>query len=393
VNILLVSESYWPNADGGALFERRLVLGMVDRGHHVEVWAPGTKATAYTEKDGPYVIRREKSWRFIFNWKYRVSYWPVWSARTVIRRAKPEVIHIHNFWGMGVFALFWAQIYRIPVLGTNHFMPENALLNVKFLQPLSGILNPLIWAYLVFLHNRCNFVTSPTETAVNLLIEHGLTVPSEAITNGIDTKIFHAGYKTEKLREKYKLPLHARFILYLGRVDGEKRIDLIISALPKIDHKIHLVIAGFGIAMDELKRQASVLSVSDRVTFTGFIDDEDKPAFYNLAEIFVMSSPAELQGIVLLEAMSSELPLVGVDVAAISELCRDGVNGLLFPQDDSAALAERVNRLTNDDHLRHEFGQASRRIVVESHSTTYTFDRYETAYQGINLSKSSKVAS
>src|SRR5687768_1297106 len=112
MKILLVTESYWPNADGGALFERRLVLGLAGLGHDMAVIAPSTGWKRYIEQDGPYPIYRERAVTFWANTKYKVSFWPFWQVRKVIRREKPEVIHIHNTYLLGMAAKYWAKRYK-----------------------------------------------------------------------------------------------------------------------------------------------------------------------------------------------------------------------------------------------------------------------------------------
>lgn len=383
MKILVVTESYWPNADGGALFERRLVLGLLGRGHQVDVWTPGNRFANYDEADGPYTIHRERAIKFWANGKYKVSFAPFWRARRLIRQLKPDVVHIHNCFWMGLSTMFWARMYHIPVVATNHFMPENALLNLRGTDPLYRPLHQLIWAYLVWFHNRANYVTSPTPTAVKLLIDHGLRRPAEAISNGIDTGVFHPGIDTKAVIAKHGLATDRPILLYVGRLDGEKRLDLIISALPLIkkQQKVQLVMAGFGKAMDELKAQATKLGLNEDIIFTGYLDEDEKPALYNAGTIFVISSPAELQSIVTLEAMATRLPIVSVDVAALKELCHDGENGYLFPRDDYAALADRVNRILADSQLCKQFGAASQRIIHDRHSTEVTFANYETVYK------------
>ncbi len=383
MRLLLVSESYWPNADGGALFERRLVLGMIARGHHVAVWAPSTSLKSYDEADSGYIIHRERSVTFWANAKYKVSLMPFWHARQVIRREKPDVIHIHNCYWMGLSAMFWGRHYHIPVVATNHFMPENALMNVKSSGPFYKPLHRLIWAFLVWFHNRANFVTSPTPTAVSLLHKHGLKTPAKAISNGIDTSVFHPGIKADAVRKKYGIKSTEPVILYLGRLDGEKRIDLILDAMPAIlkQQPAQLVLAGFGKSMDGLKAQAKKLGIAGEVIFTGYLDEADKPALYNAASLFVISSPAELQSIVTLEAMATGLPIVAVDVAALKELCHDGENGFLFTLGDTAGLAHAINHIIGDKTLAKEFSRESMNIVHEFHTTEVMFDSYENVYQ------------
>ena len=382
MKILLVTESYWPNADGGALFERRLALGLVSLGDEVTVWAPGTGFSSYIEQDGPYIIHRERAVTFWANTKYKVSFWPFWSARRIIRETRPDVIHIHNVYLMGLSALYWAKRYRIPVVATNHFMPENALMNLGWLKPLYGPLHKLVWWFLVKTHNRARFVTSPTPTAVSLLIEHGLKSPAEAISNGIDLETFKPGLDIDEVVSKYGVSRDQPVILYVGRLDGEKRTDLLIRAFAVVLKRrpAQLVLAGFGKSMNSLKALARELDVDKSVIFTGYLPEELKPNIYDAATVFVIASPAELQSIVTLEAMASALPIVAVDVAALKELCHDGQNGYLFPRDDSRALAAKIEAIIANRDLAAKFGQESLTIVKNHHSTAITFQKYAAVY-------------
>ena len=383
MKVLLVTESYWPNADGGALFERRLVLGLAERGHKISVWAPAPRYSSYDEVDEPYTIHRQRAVTFVFNRKYKVSLMPFWDARRIILRDDPELIHIHNTYFLGLSALFWAKRYGIPVIATNHFMPENAILNLKGAHWLFKPLEWMIWKFLVWFHNRADYVTSPTPTAVRLLVENGLTKPAIAISNGIDTTVFHPWQNTEAVAAKLGLATDRPIILYIGRLDGEKRLDVLIDALPLVlkAHTAQLVLAGFGRSMDKLKAQAKRIGIDQDILFTGFIDEADKPILYNAASVFAITSPAELQSIVTLEAMASALPIVAVDIAALSELCHDGKNGYLFPYQDSAILAQKLIILLSDSEQAGAFGQESFKIIHAHHTTEVMYDSYQQAYQ------------
>lgn len=382
MKVLLVTESYWPNADGGALFERRLVLGLIEQGHTVQVWAPAKNFHSYVEKDGSSVIHRERAVTLIFNRKYKVSFWPFRHGKKIIRDFSPDVVHIHNPAFLGRTAMKYSNKHNIPVVATNHLMPENLLLNLKWTKSMSSFLYPKIWHYLVKFHNRAQFVTTPTPTALNFLKKYGLRAPSKAITNGIDTKIFRPGISSNAVRQKYQLK-DLPTLLYLGRVDGEKRIDIILQAVAEI-HKtqpVQLVIAGFGTELKALKQLAQDLKIKDSVIFTGFLDESDKPALYNTCDIFVISSPAELQSIVTLEAMACAKPILAVDVAALHELVTPGKNGYLFAENDYHSLAEEALRLIKEPEKAKKFGQASHEIIAKHHSTSVTFSQYEAAYR------------
>ncbi len=388
MKILLVSESYWPNADGGALFERRLVQGLEKAGHSISVWAPGKYRHSYTENDGNYTIYREKSLTLLINRKYRASFWPWRSAAVIIKKMNPDVIHLHNAGLMGLATLAWAKHYKIPIVATNHFMPENWVLNVPF-PGKRRFSKWLIWKYLAWFHNRCDFVTSPTPTAVELLRIAGLKSPSEAISNGVNTEVFAPSLPSSHIAKKYGISVKKPVILYLGRVDGEKRIDVIIRAHQELIKKTdaQLVIAGFGKAGPSLKALVGKLELKDSVKFTGFIDESDKPAIYNLASVFVISSPAELQSIVLLEAMASGLPVVAVDVAALKELCMDSKNGYLFEHENSDQLASELAKILQNRAIHKSFGRESRKIVIRDHSNQATLKKYESVYNKVLAKK------
>lgn len=384
MKILFVTESYWPNADGGALFERRLVQGMIERGHEVRVWAPAKNFHSYQEKDGQSLIYRERAYTLPFNKKYKVSFLPKTHTKRIFKSFQPDAVHIHNPFMLGRTAMRYANRHHIPVVATNHLMPENFLLNLKGSSWYYGWFYKRFWNYLVRFHNKAQFVTTPTPTALDFLLKYGLKAPSKAVTNGIDMKVFHPGISTTKLKAKYKLA-NKPTLLYLGRVDGEKRIDIIIKALPKLRTKIdcQLVVAGFGVALNDLKALAQSLRVDDVVIFTGYLDETDKPAIYNAADVFVISSPAELQSIVTLEAMASAKPVVSVDVAALHELVHDGQNGYLFAEDNFDELADKLTKLLSDPKKLKVFGEASLDIVAKHHSTQITFDEYEAIYKDV----------
>ncbi|MBI2798315.1 glycosyltransferase [Candidatus Saccharibacteria bacterium] len=385
MKILLVSESYWPNADGGALFERRLVQGLIGRGHQVQVWAPGRKFRSYEQHDGKSLIHRERAVTFFFNPKYKASFVPATHTRQVFNSAKADIVHIHNPFMLGRTSMRYARRHDVPVVATNHLMPENFLLNLKGIKFLYGRLHTFYWHWLVRFHNKATFVTTPTPTALSFLKKYGLKTPAEAVTNGVDTDIFKPRTKSVKTLQKYKIPSDKPIVLYVGRVDGEKRLDILLKSMPHVlkNTTAHLVICGSGIAMDRLKNLAQKLNIQSSVTFTGYIDEADKPLIYNSANLFAISSPAELQSIVTLEAMASGLPVVSVDVAALHELVHNNANGYLFTENNSGMMAEKITEILKSPDRADKFGKASREIVVKNHSNTAMLNKYENIFQKV----------
>lgn len=389
MKILLATEVYWPYHDGGAVFERALVHGLVTLGHEVRVVAPSFDGPPSIEQDEGSQIHRLRSRRLPGKFgKHgpRATLRPQRAIAALLDEWQPDVIHAHNPFPIGRAVSSLARSRRIPLVLTNHNIPENALANLylpSFIKPGEAMTNWL-WKEQVRFLNRANFVTSPTQTAVDLLLSHGLSVPSEAISNGVDAKRFRVAPASKELRHSWKLP-DKPLVLYVGRLDGEKKMDVWLRSIPEVLKEIdaHFVIGGKGTEAANLQRLAQKLDVADHVTFVGVVPSEDLPAFYNLGTVFAIASPAELQSLVTLEAMASGLPIVACDATALPELCKSGRNGYLFLPGDPAGMAKSLIRILRNPSMAERMGQESRRIIEADHDVQQMPQRYAEIYQKV----------
>lgn len=162
---------------------------------------------------------------------------------------------------------------------------------------------------------------------------------------------------------------HPLLLLCVGQLRYYKSFDTLIRALPQMPNVI-VAIAGTGPMREAWEALATSLGVEQRVTFLGQMGQDDLPACYHAADVFVLpsNSRAEAFGIVNLEAMARGLPLITTEVgSATSWVNENTVTGLVVPPMDSNALAKAVEML-RDDELRRRMGQAARRRV-EAHFT------------------------
>ncbi|MGW2195743.1 glycosyltransferase, partial [Streptosporangium sp. NPDC001682] len=173
-------------------------------------------------------------------------------------------------------------------------------------------------------------------------------------------------------------------ILFVGRLDEEKRLDELIRALPHVlnnaDAQIALV--GTGGQRTALARLADRIGVGDRVTFLGFVPDEALPQAYAAADVFAMPGVAELQSIATLEAMATGLPVVAADAMALPHLVRPGENGALFSPGDVQELARHLSALLASPGLRASMGTASRAIAL-THDHQASLARFEAIYREV----------
>src|SRR5581483_2038155 len=108
----------------------------------------------------------------------------------------------------------------------------------------------------------------------------GLRAPARSISNGIDLTRYQPGRPDEEARQRFQLPQDRPIILSVNRLSPEKRIDVLIKAAAKLQEQAHIVITSTGPAEAELRAQVNALNLQERVTFPGFVSDEDLVALY-----------------------------------------------------------------------------------------------------------------
>lgn len=383
MKILLVTESYWPNRDGGSVFERALVHGLGDLGHEVRVVAPSPKGKPYVQRDGRSEIHRVRSLRTPGRFKAWASFLPYQAIHRLIEGFQPDLIHGHNHWTIGRATLKLAKKFDIPYVDTYHNLPSNIMANIGPLRHFPN-LEERLWQYDIKFLNQARYATSPTKTAIDLLVSHGLATPHKPISNGVNLQRYHPEVNPKRLRDKLHLP-QKPIVSYVGRLDGEKAMDVWIKSIPLVLQEIdaHFLIGGGGSRVKALQRLAGGLGVADHVTFADFIGDADLPAFYRLSTVFAISSPIELQSLVTLEAMATGLPIVAADSLALPELCHSGRNGYLFLAGDPHGQAKSLIRILQNPAMGQKMGAESRRIVEQHHDIRLMPKHYQAVYREV----------
>ena len=184
---------------------------------------------------------------------------------------------------------------------------------------------------------------------------------STCIPNGVDMSMFNPGVDGRVVRENLSIAPGETMILSLQRLAPDKRVDIIIKAMPRIltrHPRTKLVIAGIGSERGPLRDLVDTLGLHERVVFVDYLGPE-RAQYFAAADIFTFHSCCETFGIVLAEAMASGKPIVTVDNSAIPEVVTDDETGLLCPDLDSHAMASQVIRLIEDPALARRLGRAA----------------------------------
>ncbi len=206
------------------------------------------------------------------------------------------------------------------------------------------------------------------ETAIRLHI-----IPEEKLVhigNGIDLSRFDPSNaqtvkERKKLRELHRIPEAASLVGTVARINQEKGInELILAAGNLIKNRfrnVYLVVIGDGAARGECERLAASMGVSERVRFTGFV--ENIPAWLSAIDVFALPSHREGFPRTLCEAFAMGTPIVTTRIRGCRELVKDGETGLLVEPRDVSALIEAIDRLLGDRTLREAFAEASSRFA------------------------------
>jgi glycosyltransferase involved in cell wall biosynthesis len=385
MKILIAADLYFPVINGVATFSRNLAKGLADRGHEVLVIAPSQNGRRYKEVDENYVVTRTIAVPLPLYQNIRASLTPMREVKKIIDEFNPDVIHIQMLMWIGQACMKYGNKIGIPIVSTNHAMPENLMDNLKLLAPLARPINYMLRDYGRRFHSKADFVTMPTQSAIGMFrIAEKMTVPMKAVSNGIDLSRFVAEKAPDSIYEKYGLPTDLPIITYVGRTDAEKHIWALVKAFGRVleTNRAHLLIVGDGSDADNLKALVKDLNIRDSVTFTGRVPEEDLVPLHQVGVVFVMPSPMELQSIATLEAMASGKPIIAVDAGALKELCQDKVNGFLCEQDNDQDIAEAIVKILNDDELRTEFAVASLKIAREN-DLQHTLDQFLAIYDDL----------
>jgi glycosyltransferase involved in cell wall biosynthesis len=381
LTVLLGCDTFAPHVNGAARFAERLAAGLVARGHTVHVSAPSVghrnHGTFVEDVEGQQVtVHRLASWRWTpHDWLTFVLPWmSKHYARKVLDQVKPDVVHIQSHIVIGRGLAREARKRGIPIVATNHVMAEN-IIDFTTLPPvLDRVLVKLAWGDAARTLKMARAVTTPTRKAADFLEStidiHGV-VP---ISCGIDK----ANY-TPNLT-----PRPHRRVLFVGRLTTEKHVDVTLQAIAKLVPEIDIAfeVVGGGDQRKNLEQLADRLGIADRVTFRGRVPENELRAAYTQADVFVISSIAELQSIATMEAMASGLPVIGADAVALPHLIHDGENGYLFPPGDVDALADRLRRVLTADDAEYLRMQTASLDGVEIHDIQKTLDTFEKLYRG-----------
>lgn len=342
MNIGIFTDTYFPQVSGVATSIKTLKDELERQGHAVYIFTT-TDPHVADEAVEPNLFRFT-SIPFVSFTDRRIAVRGVFHAYAVAKELQLDIIHTQTEFSMGYIGKFVARQLHIPVVHTYHTMYEDYLhyvMNGHLLRPYH--VKQYTRAFLFHVSG----VIAPSERVEATLQRYGIHIPIAIIPTGVDLSQYKAP-KNPELREQLGLT-HRPVLLSLSRVAYEKRIDKLISAMPKVLALVPdavLLIVGDGPARSDLEAQASALELGEHVRFTGEIDHDEVQDYYRAADVFVSASDSESQGLTYIEALAAGRKVVALAGEYTQQLLDDPAIGTTFVTQD-----EFVHQVAN--YLQH----------------------------------------
>ena len=379
MRVAFVTDTYFPHITGVAVSIQQFYRTLTDLGFEIDIFAPEVKEDI---KDRPNVIRLSS-----------IRLWPTLPEQTRIPSfpfknysklfsGNYDLIHSQ---GGGIFSLVGliaAKQKKIPCVMTYHTNWRDYthyFFNGKLITPV------LVDKINQKFGNAFDALITPSQKIKTSLQSSGVKKRVEVIPSFLDYSKFE-NVSSNFIHQKLNLEKDTPIILTAGRLALEKNFEFLLEVFAQIEpHFPHVrfVFAGDGPDRLHLETLVKNLKLDSKILFLGNILPQDMPKVYHDASLFTFASTSETQGLVVLEAAASGLPLVLIDDSAYAGTIQNGLNGYLIPTQNKSEFAQKIIKLLEDNPLRKKMGQASKSLVQQNFNSLHLTQKLVNLYQSL----------
>ncbi len=362
LNIAFVCDSVNLQDSGSLISTWHFSVALAKKGHKVVLISTGEK-NSFSVEEGVRIYR-------IGSWatpgtegKWRMPIFPSKRyMKDVFTKEKIDLVHFTVPTPLCLRAANLAKKMGLPVVGHSHTQPENLTMYYRF---DSELFKKYFYKFLLWFYSRAGVVVCPTKFSESKLKKYSKGVNTVVISNGVDLNRFKKVEITDEFIKKYDIKKGKKRILFVGRIWPDKNAAVLVKAMYLILKKnknVYLDLVGAVSDqkyVDEVRALIEKYNLHDRVHLWGKVSDSDVVSFYNVCDVFCLPSYVELEGMVVLEAMGLEKPIVISDsVESASRFFVDG-NGYNFHTADEVDLSKKMLKILGDDDLRKKMGEKS----------------------------------
>ena len=363
MNILMVSDVYFPRVNGVSTSIMTLRRELKALGHKVTLVAPAYDMGEPAEAD----IVRISGRPVLMDPEDRLmSLGKLKALPQLLAQESFDLVHIHTPFLAHYTGLSLAKAFNIPCVETYHTFFEEYLYHyIPFLP------KPLMrYVARHFSRRQCAQVDGlvlPSIAMDEALIRYGVQAFSKIIPTGIELSDF-SHCDPSGFRQKHGIAPDRPVVVYVGRVAFEKNIEFLLLMLAQLRHTLPdvlLIIAGEGPAEGKLRKTVEGLNLTANVLFVGYLErSTELPACYCAGNAFVFASRTETQGLVLLEAMALGVPVVSTAVMGTRDILAAG-RGCRVAEDNPVAFAATLREVLTDSELRARLGAEARQHALD----------------------------
>jgi glycosyltransferase involved in cell wall biosynthesis len=348
MRIALFTETFIPKVDGIVTTLCQTVKQLRALGHEVLIFAPDG---GFGEFEHCRIVGMRSS-SFPLYPELQLAL-PRASMRKILLEFKPDVLHVAEPALLGIAGLYYGGgphggALHLPLVISYHTDLPRYLHYYRL-----GFLEAHVWKILRVRHNRAAVNLCTSVKMVEELRAHGVECVA-LWPGGVDADLFHPSRRSAEMRWRLteghpQSPL----LLYVGRLSAEKDIESLKPMLEAFPN-VRVALVGDGPHRKKLEQHFAGMPVF----MAGFLHNEELASAYASSDIFVMTSRTETLGLVVLEAMSSGLPVVAVRAGGVPEMIEDGVSGYLFDMETEAIAT--IGELLGSQEKRYAIGRAAR---------------------------------
>ncbi|MBD3191347.1 MAG: glycosyltransferase [Candidatus Heimdallarchaeota archaeon] len=389
LSILMLSWEFPPFKVGGlAAHVYDLSMKLVEKGLEVHVVTCSfPDAKEYEVLNGVHVHRFDAyaipAPEFL-QWDLNMNIMMERKAIEVVQQYEIDLFHAHD-WLVASAGIGIKHLFRKPLIATIHSLERgrrDGLHNdgQRMIDQIENLLVQEAWHNIVcsqYMQSLCHFAFDfPTDKM-------------SIIPNGVRYKDFNIELTLQEKQKYHKkfAQEEEQIVGYIGRLVPEKGVDVLLGAVRLVLNQqpnTKFVIAGEGWHRGELERIAKELAIEDNVFFTGYLPDEDFLPFFNVSDVLVIPSTYEPFGIVALEGMATNTPIIVSDVGGLSEIVDHQWTGLKIPPRNSHALADAIIRLLSDKSLRKKIVKNAREKLKHVYDWEIIADQTIEIYQRVS---------
>jgi glycosyltransferase involved in cell wall biosynthesis len=328
---MMMSNVYTPFVGGVVRSVETLTSELRSRGHRVVIVTPDFDNTPSTETD---IIRVPAVHHFNGS-DFSVQLPLPGLLHATLKDFTPDIIHSHHPFMLGDTALRIAAEFNVPVVFTHHTFYEKY---THYVKSNSTLLKTFIKTLATEYANLCNLVVAPSKSVAKILKSRGVLSPIKIHPTGINIDAYCNG-DGKSFRKKYLIPANSIVAGFVSRIAKEKNITFLSAALKEImteRKNVYFLTVGDGPSLPEIKDFFELNQLSDRLILPGVLQSQELIDAYHAMDLFVFASKTETQGLVLLEALASGIPVIAVHGPAIDDSVDDYINGRVVAENSAA---------------------------------------------------------